>query len=122
MIIDPIRWSEVVVVQCCVGFASLLLATGGGTVSWDHVRDDGAGRWRIDPSVASEAELRLLPGIGAKRSSSIIETRTARGSFTLDNPLVDVPGLGPGLLRRWTESDLLDGPAGVTGVRMTHEP
>ncbi len=111
-----------IVVQCCVGIALLLLATGAGSVPWTHVRGDGVGRWRIDPTVASEAELRLLPGVGAKRSSSIIEARTARGSFTVDNPLVDVPGLGPGLLRRWTESDLLDGPAGGTGVRMTHEP
>ncbi len=91
-------------------------------MSWDQVHDGGAGRWRVDPSLASNAELQLLPGVGATRASSIIAVRTARGSFTTDNPLVDVPGLGPGLLRRWTESDLLDGPAGATGMRMNHEP
>ena len=105
-----------------MGVALVMLACTTGDVSWGEPNAVRSGRWRINPNIASEAELRLLPGVGIKRSRSIMVTRASHGHFTAERPLVDVPGLGPGLLRRWVESDLLDVPAGAIGVRVTHEP
>jgi DNA uptake protein ComE-like DNA-binding protein len=100
----------------------MLLAIGTGAAPWSEPRADITGRWRINPDIATDVELRLLPGVGGERSRSIMVTRAACGHFTADSPLVDVPGLGPGLIRRWVESGLLDVPAGATGVRLNHEP
>ena len=105
-----------------MGVALIMLAVVDDDVAWGSAHPDITSRWRIDPNIATEAELRLLPGVGVARSRSIMEMRTSVGLFTADRPLVDVPGLGQGLLHRWVESDLLDVPAGAIGVRLKHEP
>ena len=114
--------TEVLLLQVCMGVALIMLAVIDDDVVWGSAHLDTTSRWRIDPNIATEAELRLLPGVGVARSRSIMEMRASVGLFTADHPLVDVPGLGQGLLRRWVESDLLDVPAGAIGVRLKHEP
>lgn len=53
---------------------------------------------RIDINTASEAELQLLPGIGAARARAIIEDRRARGRFRSVDDLDRVQGIGAGII------------------------
>lgn len=53
---------------------------------------------RLDLCLATEAELRMLPGIGEARAKAIVSYRRERGLERLDD-LVEVPGIGPGTVR-----------------------
>lgn len=98
-------------------FVSGLLALGMGSAGWlrlhrpvavlkdvgtDHAPIQGAG-WpglRIDVNSAEEAQLDLLPGIGPRLASRIVEKRRTEGSFESLDELMRVPGLGPRLVER----------------------
>jgi competence ComEA-like helix-hairpin-helix protein len=54
----------------------------------------------VDVNLASEAELRRLPGIGPKLAERIIASRTITGSFPAVADLVRVPGVTAKLLAR----------------------
>jgi DNA uptake protein ComE-like DNA-binding protein len=51
----------------------------------------------MDLCLATEAELRMLPGIGATRARAIVSHRREQGIEVLDD-LVDVRGIGPGTI------------------------
>lgn len=53
----------------------------------------------MDICLATEAELRMLPGIGAARARAIASYREEQGLEGLDD-LVGVVGIGPGTVRR----------------------
>ena len=94
-----------------VGLWGALLAAGwarrpiGADVP---VADPGAiqaVRERIDPNTASAASLRRLRLIGPVRAEAIVRYRRAartprRRAFEVLEDLANVPGLGPGTLRR----------------------
>ena len=98
-------------------FVSGLLALGLGFAGWlrlhrpiavlkdvgaDHSAIRGLG-WpdlRIDVNSAEEAQLDLLPGIGPRLASRIVEDRRTQGSFASLDELMRVPGLGPRRVER----------------------
>jgi competence ComEA-like helix-hairpin-helix protein len=55
---------------------------------------------RIDLNLASEAELRLLPGIGPSLAQRIIAHRDKAGKFHSVDELRSVPGIGPTIFAR----------------------
>lgn len=55
---------------------------------------------RVNLNTALQAELELLPGVGATMSQRIIEYRSQRGGFTSVNELDRVKGIGPRMLER----------------------
>jgi competence protein ComEA len=65
---------------------------------------------RINVNVASGADLRRLPQIGAKRSRAILEER-ARRPFASVEELRRVRGIGPKILRRLRPYVTVSGPA-----------
>ena len=99
----------------CIGAAVGALVLGVDRVPWpgqvslEHP-------WRIDPNIASEVELRLLPGIGLKRSRSIMEMRIENGPFPTAGSLVHVPGLSPRIVRQLLKSGMLDVPRGPDAI------
>ena len=98
-------------------FVSGLLALGLGFAGWlrlhrpvavlqdvgsDHAPIRGLG-WpslRIDVNSAEEAQLDLLPGIGPRLASRIVEDRRTQGSFASLDDLSRVVGLGPRVIER----------------------
>jgi competence protein ComEA len=67
-----------------------------------------------DPVVlnaATEAELRRLPGIGAKRADAILALRTRLGRFRAVEDLLKVKGIGRATLKRLRPLMRLDSPA-----------
>lgn len=54
----------------------------------------------IDLNLASEAELRLLPGVGPKLARRIVEYRQQHGNFRSVDDLQAVFGVGPAVLAR----------------------
>ena len=56
----------------------------------------------IDPNTASVASLRRLPGIGPMRAQMIVQYRQRHGpaAFQTAKDLQNVPGVGPGTVRR----------------------
>ena len=71
-------------------------------VGTDHAPIRGLG-WpglRIDVNSAEEAQLDLLPGIGPRLATRIVEERRAQGSFASLDELMRVAGLGPRLVER----------------------
>jgi competence ComEA-like helix-hairpin-helix protein len=54
----------------------------------------------LDLNLASEAELRLLPGVGPKLARGIVERRQQLGRFRCVDDLQSVPGIGPVTLAR----------------------
>ena len=55
---------------------------------------------RVDINNASEAELMILPGIGAAKAKKIIEYRNYEGKFTHKDELQYVEGIGEGVYRQ----------------------
>jgi len=57
---------------------------------------------RVDLSLAGEAELQLLPGVGPRLAERIRAERAARGPFaSLEDVDRRVPGVGPARMRWW---------------------
>lgn len=54
----------------------------------------------LDVNRAGQDELQLLPGVGPRLAERIIEVRGSKGCFSLPDDLLQVPGIGRGLLRR----------------------
>ncbi len=52
----------------------------------------------LDLNAATEEELMALPGIGEKRAADIVAWREAHGPFRYVEDLVQVPGIGEGVL------------------------
>jgi competence protein ComEA len=59
---------------------------------------------KLDLNRASEEELRLVPGVGAKLARAIVEARSARGGFKAWDEVDEVPGVGPVKLARLKEA------------------
>jgi competence protein ComEA len=55
---------------------------------------------RVNLNLASAAELRALPGIGAKRAEAIVELRQRLGRFRRPADLLRIKGIGPRTLER----------------------
>lgn len=53
---------------------------------------------RIDVNTASVYDLRRLPGIGEKRAQDIVDYREEHGPFQSAEELMNVSGIGPGIL------------------------
>ena len=64
--------------------------TGGAQTS--------TGGTKLDINSASAAELQTLPQIGEVRSRDIVAHREANGPFATIDDLVDVRGIGPGIM------------------------
>lgn len=52
-------------------------------------------------NLADEAELRRLPGVGAKRAEAILALRQKLGRFTRVEDLLRVKGIGRKTLKKW---------------------
>lgn len=52
----------------------------------------------IDLNTASVSDLVRLPGIGKKRAQAIVERRQERGAFRSPQELLEIEGIGPGIL------------------------
>lgn len=59
---------------------------------------------KLDLNRASEEELRLIPGIGARLAHALVEARSARGGFKSWDEVDEVPGVGPAKLARLKEA------------------
>ena len=55
---------------------------------------------RIDVNSADEAQLDLLPGIGPRLATRIVQQRRSEGPFTFVDDLERVSGLGPRIIER----------------------
>lgn len=83
----------------CVSFA-LLFCWQEGVFP---IRDDSAilsqnRVERININTATVSELTALDGIGTKRAEAIVRYRQAHGPFTSVEELLNVPGIGEGIL------------------------
>lgn len=58
---------------------------------------------RIDVNAAPAVELTRLPGIGAARAQAIADWRAEHGPFQSPEQLMEVPGIGPGILAQISE-------------------
>ncbi|HRQ76295.1 MAG TPA: ComEA family DNA-binding protein [Phycisphaerales bacterium] len=63
---------------------------------------------RINLNTATEAELQLLPGIGAALAMRIVEDRQERGAYQSVDDLQRVRGVGPVVLQRLREYVVVD--------------
>lgn len=54
----------------------------------------------VNVNTATMAELESLPGVGESRARAIIAEREERGGFAAIDELVEVRGIGDGLLRK----------------------
>jgi competence protein ComEA len=54
----------------------------------------------VNLNLASAAELRVLPGIGAKRAEAIVALRQRLGRFRRPGDLLRIKGIGPRTLER----------------------
>ena len=68
--------------------------TGKGHSAWDG---------QINLNTASAAELDKLPGIGPAKAAAILAWREEHGPFRYPEQLLEVPGIGEGIL-----ADILD--------------
>ncbi len=57
----------------------------------------------VNINTAAAADLETLPGIGPVLAGRIVAYRTRHGPFRRPEDLLQVPGIGPGLLRRLRE-------------------
>lgn len=55
----------------------------------------------VDLNVATEKELRTLPGVGAKKAAAILALRERLGRFKKVTDLLRVKGIGPKTLAKW---------------------
>lgn len=53
---------------------------------------------RLDLNAASPGDLTRLPGIGEQRAAEIVAYREEHGGFSDVEELLQVPGIGPGIL------------------------
>ena len=53
---------------------------------------------KIDLNTADQYDLRRLPGIGEKRAQAILDWREEHGPFSYVEDLIQVPGIGEGIL------------------------
>ena len=67
-------------------------------------------------NVASETDLRRLPGIGAKRAGAIIELRARLGRFRAIEDLLKVKGIGRAMIRRLRPLVRIDAPPNDAGA------
>jgi competence protein ComEA len=80
----------------------------GAPLSASHgIAADG----RVILNRATDADLRRLPGIGAKRARAILELRARLGRFQRVADLLRVKGIGPRLLQRLAAQVVLDAPS-----------
>lgn len=61
-------------------------------------------------NVADEAELRRLPGVGAKRAQAILALRSKLGRFQRVEDLLRVKGVGRGTIKKWRPLVRVDAP------------
>ena len=61
---------------------------------------DGGADSRININTADAAELTQLPGIGATRAMDILAYRSAKGSFSKPEDLMQVPGIKEGIYNK----------------------
>lgn len=62
-------------------------------------------------NLASESELRRLPGVGAKRADAILALRKKLGRFRRLEDLMRVKGIGRAAMRKWRPLVRLDAPS-----------
>ena len=80
--------------------------SGSGNGSGDGrtgAGDDGSGSdmdSRININTADAAELTQLPGIGATRAADILAYRSAKGTFSKPEDLMQVPGIKEGIYNK----------------------
>ena len=55
---------------------------------------------RLNINTASAADLTALPGIGEKKAAAIVAYRDANGTFTKVEQLLQVDGIGEGILEK----------------------
>lgn len=55
---------------------------------------------RLNINTASAADLTALPGIGEKKAAAIVAWRNANGPFTEPEQLLQVDGIGEGILEK----------------------
>ena len=53
---------------------------------------------KLNLNTATRGQLISLPGIGEAKADAILAWRAANGAFTSLEDLLDVPGIGPGIL------------------------
>ena len=63
----------------------------------------------VNVNTASEAELQMLPGIGASRAKAVIEAREAKGGFKSLDDLLAVKGIGEASLAKLRPHLTLEG-------------
>lgn len=85
----------ILIILFTLGFSSLALAKEE-TSEKKQTSLEG----QLNINTASEKEIVLLPGIGKKTASSIIQHRTQNGNFTDMATLLKVKGLGKKTLER----------------------
>ena len=56
------------------------------------------GERRVNINTAGLEELMTLPGIGASKAAAILEYRNSKGPFRYPEDLIQVPGIGEGIL------------------------
>jgi competence protein ComEA len=76
-----------------IGAGAAVGAAGSGT-ALSATPDDGL----ICLNTATASMLQTIPGIGNARAASIINHRNAIGSFSAIEELMDIPGIGQGIL------------------------
>ena len=63
----------------------------------------------VNVNTASEAELQMLPGIGASRAKAVIAAREAKGGFKSLDDLLAVKGIGEASLAKLRPHLTLEG-------------
>ncbi len=58
---------------------------------------------KLDPNRADAVQLQRLTGVGPARAAAIVRERETNGPFASVEDLTRVPGVGPGLVRKWGE-------------------
>jgi competence protein ComEA len=58
---------------------------------------------KVNVNTADLAALEALPGIGPELAQRILDYRQAHGPFAQVDDLLDVPGIGPGILEKIRE-------------------
>jgi len=92
------KWSG-----AAVALAGLLLLAGAPALA------EGKLHGVVNVNTASEAELELLPGIGASRARALIAAREAKGGFQSLDELLAVKGIGEAGLAKLRPHLVLEG-------------